>query len=335
MGTINGDSTPHASPGNGVANQAGSFSSFKPSLTCSDQLNLMVSRGLRVNDRNEALQRLSELNYYRLRGYWLAFEKDDAFIEGTTFEDITDVYDLDSKFRRWVWAALEPIEIKARTTLAQHLSMAYGPLAHLNSGLFNNASMHAESINNVRREIEQARKNKVPCVLHNLKKYGELPIWAAVEIMSLGTVSKLYGNLSNTAVNKDGTAVMKAIAEEFGLKPHTLRSWLRHLTYVRNICGHHSRLYNRVMTNRPTLLKADKPYASNKQFPTLLVLMRIYQNSWPEKWNEMVNELDCIMSGHDAALRSMGFPDNWKQVLASSHSNRSGKPNAQRSHAHP
>ena len=77
----------------------------------------MVSRGLRVNDRNEALKRLSELNYYRLRGYWLAFEKDDAFIEGTTFEDITDVYDLDSKFRRWIWAALEPIEIIGSTPL--------------------------------------------------------------------------------------------------------------------------------------------------------------------------------------------------------------------------
>lgn len=164
MGTINGNSTPHASPGNGVANQAGSFSSFKPSLTCSDQLNLMVSRGLRVNDRNEALQRLSELNYYRLRGYWLAFEKDDAFIEGTTFEDITDVYDLDSKFRRWVWAALEPIEIKARTTLAQHLSMAYGPLAHLNSGLFNMpACMRSQSITSDARLNRQGRTRFLAC----------------------------------------------------------------------------------------------------------------------------------------------------------------------------
>lgn len=45
LGTIDVNSTPHASPGNGVANQAESFSSFKPSLTYNDGLVPSVGAG--------------------------------------------------------------------------------------------------------------------------------------------------------------------------------------------------------------------------------------------------------------------------------------------------
>lgn len=315
MCNIQANSTPHASPGNGAANQAGSFCVPKPPLDYRGQVELMESRGLRIDDEGTATRALSELNYYRLRGYWLTFEGKDGFLPGTSFDDILDAYRLDTELRHWVWSALEPIELKARTSFAYHLSMACGPMSYADPSLFANEKAHARSMRNVTREIEQAVSNRTPCVIHNLEKYGALPIWAAVEVMTFGTVSQLYGNLGSGAAYQLGETVAKSIAEDFGLKPAILKSWLRHMTFVRNICGHHSRLYNRTMTMRPKLLGSDTRYAGPKQFPTLLVLMRTYQNSWPDAWPAMVEELAGLIDGHHTDLCPMGFPEDWRDVL--------------------
>ena len=95
MGRMLYDSTPHATHGN-RANQAGSFFiSMKPPRSFGEQLSLMESRGLTVEDEPSALRRLAESNYYRLRGCWLTFEEDGRFIPGTTFDDIWETYQFD------------------------------------------------------------------------------------------------------------------------------------------------------------------------------------------------------------------------------------------------
>lgn len=91
------DSTPHAS-GN-AANQAGSFFSLPDATTYKEQLSKMKGRGLAVADEELAIARLRDLNYYRLRGYWLTLERDGAFIEGASFDDIWEIYQLDCGFR--------------------------------------------------------------------------------------------------------------------------------------------------------------------------------------------------------------------------------------------
>ena len=79
----------------------------------------------------------------------------------------------------------------------------------------------------------------------------------------------------------------------FGAKPFILRSWLRHLTYVRNICAHHSRLFNRVMTTRPTMISPDSAYKGDKQFPTLLVIQdgKIVAQSVGLKAKEQIKQM--------------------------------------------
>ena len=108
-----------------------------------------------------------------------------------------------------------------------------------------------------------------------------------------------------------------AVANDFGVKATYLVSWLRHLTYVRNICGHHNRFYNRMMTSRPKMLKMDSGLARcGKQFLTFVILMRIYEQSWPEAWSDRYDGLARILEGHgNASLTPMGFPEDWRDVL--------------------
>lgn len=47
----------------------------KPAKTFEEQIDLLIDRGLQVDDRDEAIHYLSQLNYYRLAAYCLPFEK--------------------------------------------------------------------------------------------------------------------------------------------------------------------------------------------------------------------------------------------------------------------
>ena len=109
---------------------------------------------------------------------------------------------------------------------------------------------------------------------------------------------------------------MDAVARAFGTKRRYLKSWIHHLVTVRNIAAHHDRFYNRLMSIRPLLLKRDIKYGSGKQFPTFVIIKRIYERSWPHEWEVIARELAACFDEHPRVdLKPMGFPSNWRDVL--------------------
>lgn len=318
-GRLNTNSTPHASLGNNDAHQAGSCF-FKPPLCIDEQIDHLIEQGILVKNRASATQVLNDVNYYRLRGYWITFEKDGKILSGTSLESIWAIYEFDRVLRHWLWRMIERVELKARTQFAYCLSIGIGPNAHINPANFKSAANHFNSMKRVQKEIEQGRKQGMPCVLHNLNKYGELPLWAAVEVMSMGTVSALYGNLA-PSIKSSGHAetVSEEMAAAFGVTPDYLKSWLRHLTMIRNICAHHGRLYNRLLKISPRMLKRDKKLASKRAFVTFVTLKRIYEVSWPEIWDSELETLTTIINTYNMVdLTPLGFPAEWHEVLSRS-----------------
>jgi abortive infection bacteriophage resistance protein len=278
----------------------------------------MVENGLAVEDRAFAESCLAEVNYYRLRGFWLKLEDGSGrFREGVTFGDVWGIYSLDRELRLWLWDAIGPIEVKLRTQFAYHLAHRAGPFGYLDESNFRDCQSHSKSVQSFGREYRRALGQKVPHVVHNAERYGRLPVWAAVELMSFGTLSQLYGNLDPDAGKAEGRpGVQASIARAFGLKPMYLKSWMHHLATVRNIAGHHDRFFNRTMTIQPKLLVRDARFQGNKEFPTLLVIKNIYERSWPERWPLVGGRLVGAVGAHaNVDVRPMGFPDDWARVL--------------------
>lgn len=175
----------------------------------------------------------------------MTFEDNGAILPDTTFEHIRSVYDFDRGLRLWLWRMIERVALKVRTQFAYVLSTSFGPDAYMKPGYFRDAGAHEQSLKSIQKEIDRGRRQEMPCILHNLNKYGELPLWAAVEVMSMGTVSALYGNLRpDLQVEGCEKPVVEEISSAFDIGPGFLKSWLRHLTMVRNICAHHGRFYN-------------------------------------------------------------------------------------------
>lgn len=71
----------------------------KPFLPIEQQIELLQSRRLIIENIDSAKHHLQHISYYRLSAYMLPFKKEkDVFIENTDFQDILDVYFFDKKF---------------------------------------------------------------------------------------------------------------------------------------------------------------------------------------------------------------------------------------------
>ena len=92
-----------------------------------------------------------------------------------------------------------------------------------------------------------------------------LPLWMAAEVMTFGNMLTLFRMLKK----RD----KKAIAKDFDVNADTFETWLKSLNFVRNVCAHHGRLWNRHLAIAPGIPVKD-PRWHEKRYP--IVPHRIY-----------------------------------------------------------
>jgi len=285
----------------------------KPALTIAQQIDQLRERGMAFNDTARAAHYLSQINYYRLIAYWLPFESDHTthtFQQGTSFEQVLNLYIFDRELRLLVMDAIERIEVAIRAQFSFQLGHRYGTHPHLNSALFKPVWDHAGQVSQL---SEEARRSKETFIQHLLAKYIEPlpPIWAVVEIMTLGQLSKWYANLSNGADRN-------LVAHVYDCDEVNLVSFLHHLSTMRNLCAHHSRLWSREFTfafklprKRPqALLSSFNPKAPRRIYNTLVMMNYLMNQIAPgHHWHE---RLISILTRYHIDTKPMGFPDDWK-----------------------
>lgn len=286
----------------------------KPPLTLDQQVELLQSRGLHVADVENAKAYLSHINYYRLRGYWLPFEQahdPHVFRPGVSFDDVLKLYVFDRELRLLIMDAIERVEVSMRANWAYHLAHEHGSHAHMNSALFNSPFWRA-AIHRLTGEVIASRE---VFIKHYCRTYSvpQLPsIWSVSEIMSLGTLSRWYKSLKPPRTRR-------LISGTYNIDEEVLGSVLHHLSYLRNLCAHHNRVWNRQMTVI-TKLPRSKPYAvvgalnfqaERQLYNSLVILGWMAQIASPETtWK--IRVLDLIEE-YDADTVAMGFPHNFKK----------------------
>ncbi len=144
----------------------------KPPIGIGNQIALLKQRGMQFADDNHARHTLANINYYRLRAYWLPFEneagsgEDYAFLLGAPFEDVLAHYAFDQRLKLLLLDAIERVEISLRTRWAHGLALTYG--------------------------------SHETFIKHYLETYTEPtmpPIWVVCEVMTLGQLSQWIDNL--------------------------------------------------------------------------------------------------------------------------------------------
>lgn len=289
----------------------------KPARTIQDQIQLLQDRGMQFHHIENAPHFLANISYYRLKGYWWEMQEDKVnhkFAPNSYFEDVIDLYNFDRHFRIIIFNAIERIEIALRTKLIYHLSLSYGPDWYTETKHFTKYNYHLGFKSNIFRDLSNSSEEFI--IKHYDNHTTENPeSWKALEIVTLGTLSKLYQNLHHQLPEK------AVIANEFGLNNQKyLASWLLSITLVRNIIAHHGRLWNRVIINKydwpkntkyPLLSYIPNQHERRKIFPLLSAI--IYMNNQISPGHHIKEGLlDLFNAFPKIPLYKMGFPETWQ-----------------------
>jgi len=280
------------------------------------QVDLLQQRGLFVDDIAEAIAFLEHTNYYRISGYCLAFETErHRFYPGTKLADIRQAYLFDERLRELLSAALEVVELDIRTCIAHTFGESHGPLGHVSPAAFDSQFLHNEWLARCRDAAEKSNELFVQHYRRHYTEYPDLPIWAVVEIISFGSLSKMYRGLKSQDQWR--------IANRYGLQKRDLQSWLHHLVYVRNCCAHHARVWDRQWAIKP-MLPAGKVWSSlgnrTKKRPGITLLMlaafirRIpVMKTFLHKWRAEVEHLFSSPPPTPDALSKAGLWSGWTE----------------------
>jgi len=285
---------------------------------------IFASSILIIPNEEKAIKVLSSISYNRLSEYWypmLRYPKDEEiFQQGTNFDTIFRIYQFDSILRQIVFQAIEQIEVALRTQIIYHQSHKY------NSGFwyeerdaFSSVPDHLKILQKISSATQQSKQEFIKKYRREYEQYFP-PSWKAFEIISFTTLYMIYKSIKESRDKNK-------ISDYFGLNHRVLISWIDSLVYVRNICAHHSRLWNITLTITPTWPKKPrgpwvtrwenqernqntrdkvlKPYAALCMIQFLLLSINPY-NTFTEDLKQLLSKYPQI------DINVMGFPSDWE-----------------------
>lgn len=297
----------------------------KPALSVEEQVNKLIAKGMVVRDPDLAVRQLSGIGYYRFSGYTHPFRSTSnrsKFKAGTSFEQVLRIYEFDRQLRLLVADAIERCEVAIRARIVNETATKLGPHWFMQLSHFR----MRYQLTDLERKIEEAvgirfnpttnqkqipQKHSETFIEHYYAKYGDPklpPIWMTAETLSFGVMSRILSCLADETV-------VKSIAAPFRVHETVFKQWVFSLSYLRNLCAHHNRLWNRVFSIPPKVAKKHRGLVSSPDrfhaFAVVIVdlLGSIgYASEWVVRFDELwvrYPEIDPV---------AMGFSPDWKST---------------------
>lgn len=286
----------------------------KPWLDYGDQIKVLESRGLQVQNPQEAQAWLAHVNYYRFSGYSIAFESTrHVFRPGSSFEQVQAAYVFDQKLRSALMDAIAVVEIDLRTSIAHHFGKVHAPFAHAEGRNFYQQYRHPDWLTKLQHETERSHEDFVEHFRQHYQEFPNLPIWMATELMSFGTLSLML-----KMMQRDD---QKAIAARYKIQARFLESWVHHLVYIRNVCAHHARVWDRHWSIKPELPPTPKwsqPYLADNSrlYATILILLHLLRHCQASQvfFTDWTHRIQNLLHSPPQALNAqgrMGLTNQW------------------------
>ncbi len=298
--------------------------------TIEEQIQILISKGLTVEDYDKSSEILLRENYFFLNGYRSPFliTGTKRFVEGSTFEELYSLFKFDRYFRNIIFKNVLIVENNYKSIFSYVLSKKYGykEKDYLNVNNFNKNKDTNRQINDLLRKLKrQIRINgyQHQATSHYINNYGYIPMWVSVKVLSFGLMSELFSILKD--VDRE------EIASYYNIGADELEDYLSILSNYRNLCAHEDILYNHETqkeiddTTYHELLEIPKVegeyiYGKHDIFALIIILKQMLTHT---DFKMMMNEIDYEIEWLSSKLHSvdvqkvlyrMGFPDNYKQI---------------------
>ena len=300
--------------------------------TLDEQIKILQNKGLIIPDENYAKEILLRENYFFLSGYrhlFLESNTNRTFIKNTTFNELYSVFYFDRHIRNIIFKNLLIIENNIKSILAYEVSMNYGikEEQYLNPKNFVRDASRKKQVNDLLKKLNrQIRINgsSHQATQHYIEKYGYIPLWIVVKILSFGIVGEFYSILK--------LEDQKNIAEFFHVKADELLIRLPILANYRNLCAHEDLLYDHkaqraisdtIYHSKLEIPKRDGEYIYGKDdlYALVIILKSLLR---ADDFYLLMENLDYEINLLSSKLKSisiekvldyMGFPINYKEIV--------------------
>ena len=301
--------------------------------TIDEQIEILKSRNIIMDDYDKAYKILSKNNYYYLiNGYKDLFidieSKEEKYIKNTKLEEIYALYEFDKDIKINFLKYFLLIENEIDSYIAYEFSKVYGHKNYLIPNNFTNLNFKNnlidKFINDVNLEIQYQYKNSNEMIVHYIDKYNYVPLWVLVRVLSFGKISRFYSLMKPKEQNN--------ISKKYNLRINEFKIILHNLTLVRNICAHDEKLYDIKMKSRISnniyhkKLKIESKngnyqYATRDLFSIVIALKLLLEKEQFYKfYTEIMKSIEILKKQLititlDKVMYRMGFPKNYKKLL--------------------
>ena len=268
-------------------------------ITLDEQIQLLRSRGMVINNEEKAKEVLSDIGYYRLGFYWFPMEIDypnknnrnHLFKDTADFDDAVRLYYFDFKLRNILLKYLSRIEISFKTSLIYFVSDRYDshPTWFVNPIIVNKSFVQSFDV-----EVYNSKFKNNKVIARHHKKYINdkyAPAWKTLEFMTLGGVISLYTSLNNNDLKRKIASIYNINRVE------VFENYVILIRDIRNVCAHGNILYDfapiRSIRKGPALM-TDVVNNQNLRGAYKIIEYMIKQIS-VNRYNDLRNEIRSLL----------------------------------------
>lgn len=291
----------------------------KPYLSVPQLIQKLSSQGMNIPSQAEAEEVFNTIGYYRLRGYcYDQFDQNtNQYAQGTNLSDVLKLYYFDTELSHLIFEYISQIEVALRVRFVNAAQPLQDVLALNDPSIFKDKRKYWKNQGAI--AVEVARSSDV-FIAHNFNHHdGAIPLWASVEIMSFGTLSKLIKNLKTGS-----NSVFSRIVQNYKYKnangnwvnpsQDMFTSWIQAVSVMRNICAHNSRIYNRAINTIPKLISTDavNPQPRYNGLYQIMLAMK-YLRPTDQSWTAFFVKFDMLLKNYTGTydITRMNFPTDW------------------------
>ena len=157
-------------------------------------------------------------------------------------------------------------------------------------------------------------------VKHYKEKYDTSknpPAWMIFETTTFGSLSRYFENIKIKNEGKNNICNYWHITNRKDYD--TFYSWLKLINTVRNICAHHSRLFNRIFPYKANQLEncADDNFflnwENNTKLYAVICIVRNMLTICASQFPFTAKLKDILQCASNKQLQAMGFPESWEE----------------------
>lgn len=301
--------------------------------TLDEQLGIFKSKGLTINDEEEARNILLRENYFFINGYrrvLMVSSKEKKFVKGSTFDELYAIFMFDRELRNILFKNLLIIENNIKSIISYKLSVKYGykEKNYLKESNFTTDNKDKRRVNDVinkmKRQIRVNSQNH-SATLHYITNYGYIPLWVLVKVLSFGLINELYGILKPED--------QKEIADLYEIEMEDMEVYLSLLANYRNLCAHEDIVFDhrtqKYISNtkyhNELKIKQDEfgEYIKGKNdiFALIIILKQMLTK---DEFMHMMDEINLKLQDLTWQIKSvkieklydtLGFPENYMDLI--------------------